>query len=558
MFTKNIKFSLIVLIIFLANNLFAQKEKYKEEITIVAPYKPDIIEANKINVNPLIKKSVLKKSDVTYVFKSKNFSTPKSINVYKPAKLADEKKEKLKTMYLKFGLGNYTTPYGELFISSPRSKKGNIGVHLKHISSTGKIENVGPSDYSNDLAEIFGKAVFDNSYLSTSAKYSRNLLHFYGYNPADFLVEPDKNDTKQIFTLYNFNLKFKSTNQYPEKLNYSSNFKYYHFSDNYTVKEDRINANILFDKDFELFDFTDKQNISLLTDFDFYNNSSVYYKKSNNFILKFQPNIKFNLANINLKVGVNASIVSDSVSDVYLYPDIELNTCVSDSALYFYAGVSGNIHKNSFKSITDENPFVISDIPLSYQNNKFHIYGGIKGHVKNNFNYSISASNTVFENAHFFVKDTNFVLKNKFTCVFDDGNVFKIHAEFDYKINNKLNFILTPNFYSYSIETEDKPWYKPEFDISLSAKYIFNNNFTFNTGIFVFDKMYYKSYTGNNIVIDKTIKSAVDLNFSVDYKYSEMLSAFLNLNNIASQKYSHWENYPLQRFNLMLGINMSF
>lgn len=555
---KEIKFLLIVLIIFLGNNLFAQKENFQEEITIVAPYKPNIIEAYKINVNPFIKKDMLKKADVEYVFKAKNFLTPKSIKTFKPAKLAEEKKQKLETMYMKLGLGTYTTPYAELFINSPASKNGNIGVHLKHISSNGKIDNVGPCDYSNNIAEIFGKAVFNNSYLFSSATYSRNLFHFYGYNPDDYFVEPDENDTKQIFSLYNFNLKFQNIDNNNDKLNYTSNFKYYHFSDNYSVKENRINANILFDKDFELFDFSDKQNISLLTDLDFYNNTSDSYETSNNFILKFQPNIKFHLANINLKIGANASIVSDTVSDVHLYPDIEINTTVADSNLYFYAGISGNIYKNGFKSITDINPYVISNIPFNYQNNKIFIYGGIKGHIKNKFNYSISASNKVFENAAFFVLDTSAVLNNKFTCVFDDGNVFNIHAEFAYKINNKLDLILIPNFYTYSLETEDKPWYKPEFDVSLSAKYILNNNFSFNAGVYIFDKMYYKSFSGANTSADNTIKSALDFNFSVDYKYSGLLSAFLNLNNISNQRYSHWENYPLQKFNLMAGINLSF
>ena len=72
----------------------------------------------------------------------------------------------------------------------------------------------------------------------------------------------------------------------------------------------------------------------------------------------------------------------------------------------------------------------------------------------------------------------------------------------------------------------------------------------------ILSQMLYKS---NKKPLDyKTIKGYVDISFGVDYRYSKVLSVFLNLNNITASKYSRWYNYPSYTFGAMAGLSYSF
>ena len=49
-----------------------------------------------------------------------------------------------------------------------------------------------------------------------------------------------------------------------------------------------------------------------------------------------------------------------------------------------------------------------------------------------------------------------------------------------------------------------------------------------------------------------------DANLLFDYKYNDRLGFFLNLYNLANQKYQIWNQYPVQGLNVMLGASYKF
>ena len=60
---------------------------------------------------------------------------------------------------------------------------------------------------------------------------------------------------------------------------------------------------------------------------------------------------------------------------------------------------------------------------------------------------------------------------------------------------------------------------------------------------------------GSNYVMKPIhLKSVGDINLGAEYRYSKMLSFFVNFNNIANMRYYRWEKYPSQRFNFMVGL----
>jgi hypothetical protein len=50
----------------------------------------------------------------------------------------------------------------------------------------------------------------------------------------------------------------------------------------------------------------------------------------------------------------------------------------------------------------------------------------------------------------------------------------------------------------------------------------------------------------------------VDINLGLEYRYTPRLSVFLQANNLAAQRYSRWNSYPVQPIQVIGGITARF
>jgi outer membrane receptor protein involved in Fe transport len=93
---------------------------------------------------------------------------------------------------------------------------------------------------------------------------------------------------------------------------------------------------------------------------------------------------------------------------------------------------------------------------------------------------------------------------------------------------------------------------------NLRDKLVFTSDLTFNT---VRQALTFNPNEGEKVSATEfavNLDAFVDLNFGFEFRYNKKLSGFLQLNNILAQQYQRWHNYPVQRFNLMIGVTYSF
>ena len=64
--------------------------------------------------------------------------------------------------------------------------------------------------------------------------------------------------------------------------------------------------------------------------------------------------------------------------------------------------------------------------------------------------------------------------------------------------------------------------------------------------------------TLENGQLAKSLGFIADVNLGLEYRYNKRISAFLQLNNLASQRYMRWYNYPVQIFQVMGGVTFRF
>ena len=140
-----------------------------------------------------------------------------------------------------------------------------------------------------------------------------------------------------------------------------------------------------------------------------------------------------------------------------------------------------------------------------------------------------------------------------FGIIYDDAVRFYAKGHFEYNIANAFSFILDMQYQTFKMNSLEFAYYQPAFTTSLSLQYIAAKKLiidfmpTFKTGV-----------KGMFMGEEKKLDPIIDINLNVQYLYSNQLSFFLRLNNLAFQSYQEYYNYPSQRFMAMIGASFSF
>jgi hypothetical protein len=545
---------------------YIRKQAGGEEVTVVAPYQPTVSDAFKINVSPRIPDEKLIKPEMQYTLLSKLLVTPPELETIVPARIEGESVSKLQNNYARIGIGNYITPFIDFYANRLRSKNSSFGVRLNHISSSGGIKNFAYPGQSRSEIAAFGKRFFQNHALSGEVYAKRRGVHFYGFRPDDFPeLDLSKKDISQAYTRLGLNTGFESNYTTGNLVNHRFGLGYYHLYDKFKTTENNILFTTSIDKQMEFFSFSDTEKLGVNFEVDFNANKDTL-QKYNSSIERISPYYHMQFDQYRFEVGLNTSIRSDSNAKVHMYPMVKVEVTVVEEHLITFAGISGNLDRNSLRSFSEENPFIISTIQKEFTNRKIEQFGGLKGRITSYLDYSIGFMSSTVKNMPFFVNDTLSALgdglNNQFTVVYDDAKYTRLFGEFGFHYKDLVRSRLKLQYNDYFLDNEDHAWHRPGFEVTWSADYNIQNKILLHAALFtnngVYARLFEKNTAGEVIVKAEKLKGLTDLNLGVEYKYSSALSGFVNFNNILGRQYYQWYNYPSYRFNMLLGVTYSF
>lgn len=544
---------------------YAQTKSYNEEITVVAPYEPSIPDAFKISLSPKTGDSDFQIPKLSYSIKSKPFDTRMEVEPLSPVKMVSEPLAKLYRNYLRVGLGIYMTPYAELFANTMRSKDHAVGVHFKHLSSSGDLKDYAFSGNSTNLAEVTASKITETHTLSGKIFFERNVVHHYGFqtDSLDFDTVPNKHDLRQRYMIAGMEASYKSNYTEKDKINHAFGISYYHLADLFEARESNIRFDASADKQFKLFDLTDIQQAGLALSVNHYTQRDSLGKLGSN-IIGIKPFISTNYQEYSFYAALNISVADDSITKLHVYPLIEAKLRIIPNALEVYAGISGNISRQNYRDLSSENPFIISDLRLRFTQEKFKFYGGVTSNIGRNLDLSAAASISTIDNMPFFVNDTSSPLQNKFTLAYDDVNVLRLSADATFRSSDKLSMTVHGAYQKFDMNSEDKPWHKPAMILGFTGRYnirekiVVTGDLTWNGKSYarvllpVEEQTIYRKFEASEL------KGYADVSLGLEYRYTKLLSAFMQFNNIGNVRYFRWYNYPSQRFNFMAGITFAF
>jgi hypothetical protein len=555
----------ILLLVLIALPQAANSQGRNQEVTIIAPYQPTISDAYKMTLMPTVKDTVVETPPMVYNINSTPIYSSYGIESLSPVFVEINPEETYRRSYLRAGFGNYMTPYAELFTNSLQSDKFALGFHARHLSSTGNIEDYATSAYSQNEASFYGKRYLKDKVLSAKLKYDRDVVHYYGFEPENYAgLDLSDDDLKQRFSLVGANIGLESNYKRGKKMHYAGLLDFYYLDDLYETNEMMVALDLNLNSKSEYFAFVEKQELGVDLAVDYYNNQDSILSQGTT-IARLKPYINLDFGYLNFFIGVEGAMASDSSSDFYVYPDVKASYKVIPDYLRFYVSVTGGLQRNAYREITAVNPWVNSIFPLGNTNTKYNIKGGLTGTISQVLDYNFSVSYSDIENMLFFENDfsspfnpeTPINLGNKFTGVYDNVKLTAVNLELAYQQTERLRVMLTADYRHFEMTTQDKPWQTPAFIAKVSAKYLVVPKLSATADLFYNSSIYAQAYE-NNLPVIKKRDGFVDINLGAEYSFTDRISVFAQLNNVASVRYYRWYNYPSQRINVMGGLSFSF
>ncbi len=521
------------------------------QVNVITRFKPTIHDAVKLNNTPAVADSVCLARNVKYDFVNTQYQTSYTPPIIPAMQIKGEPQEKLYQSLLNAGVGNYNTLYAEYFFNSLRLHDMDYGIHLNHISSTYTTNNINSGFAFNNIDGYFEK-LFNQHAFTADEGFQNHSLNDYG---SPYIYSESASNAygypsiKERFDYANGSLDYASNYRDSSKIGHDIKLKYYNYNDIYNSTENNIDA------DMKFFTYFNQQRIDLKARFNYFDDVTQVANAANYDIL-LNPFFTTNERHWDAHLGAN--IYFDPMDKkANIYPDLLARYHIAQDVVMIYAGIDGNETFNSYKSLSEVNPFVQDTLKLHYTYTEYHIFAGIAGNITQQLTYNASVAQSMVKDMPLFVTDTLEPLKNRFTLVYDNVKVSNAHLDLDYQFKNNLSVILAGDYNIYTPTNQLKAWYNPALKISATGKYTFESKYIFKAEVFVIGSQYAPEIT-NDMIAAKTLPGYPDLNLGVEYRYNKSFTAFLNLNNLANVGYYSWDNYPAERFNFMIGIRFGF
>jgi hypothetical protein len=284
----------------------------------------------------------------------------------------------------------------------------------------------------------------------------------------------------------------------------------------------------------------------------------------NNTLIKVVPNITTSGKKWYARVGLGIFVDVNDKTSFHFYPNAEAKYSFHDIFVP-YIGINGGLERNSFRSLTNENPFLLSQVTLQNTNTRYNVYAGVRGSISNKVSFNAQvARKSVYGNALYY-NDTTYSIQNKMDVLYDSMDVTEISAQVMYDQTDKLRVYVNGKYSFFSPLNQEHVWNTPALDITVGGIYDLADKILVRADAYFLGTRKAKSLvyvdgaeTNSDNTYSINLKPIIDFNLGFEYRYNKSISAFLNFNNIISRKYQQYYLYPVQGINIMGGATLRF
>jgi hypothetical protein len=574
---RNIKFHILIYVLFASAGMAVAQgdgDAFDQTQIITGDRTLSVEKAFKITDMPNTVDIPFKMSDLKYQLVPKRPATTISVDTIVPAKIkVREPLEPLYKGFVKGGVGTYATPFLEAYYTSLRDRDKSYGVHVRHLSSNQGIKNVAFSGFSENSISAWGKKIFKEHSIETKLGFDRDVVHYYGFDPRDREIE--KEDIRQRFNTLTLENKWKSYYRDSSRVNHDIGLNAYFLNDRFDAREFGILATgdlraYRGEHYFSLnsgFDFMSYQ-ADGISPFEFMEDTTGLVtndRDTTNAIVYAVPTILLRTGNLVAKVGLGLYGQFSNKARFHAFPDAEVSYALFDNMFVPYAGVNGRVQRNSYRSITGDNPFVLSQIQIENSIVRFNIFGGIRGSISDNISFNAQAGYDRTDNTPLFVNDTLLSFENRFNVIYDQVSTLRLMGEVNYQNNEKWNAGLRAELFNYSTRDEDEAWHLPSYQFTFLGGYNLFGKLELGVQFALIGERNVKSLfpvAGQTPEDDGYWKVKLDpyfdMTLTAQYRYTNRLSVFIEGHNLTASKYDIYYRFPAQRAFILGGLKYAF
>lgn len=555
----------------------------EDESIIIGNATRKVEPAYRITISPSIIDTTIPMAVVDYPLLPLKHATDAEVNQISPVSIRTiDKLNPLYKMYVKLGVGtdlatNGIMPLGEIYFDATRSRKYLYGAHLKHLSSLGDFKDLATSTYDRTRFNLYGGINEVKYGLRGNFHYNNQGLHYYGISDTLGVANDSLN---QRYSDTGFDFTYFSHKKDSATINYNVGIEYNNFLSqkprdaSFTDWRARENAfNI------ETGAWYKQENNIFAAEFNIRYNGYKYGTLDsaytnvldsgivmNNALVNFKPTIttQFKDDRFRAKVGVDIVFDAREKTRAHLYPLAEVKYSMFNDIFIPYIGIRGGMTQNTFKSMTAQNEFLLPNVELRNEHKAIDFYGGIKGTLSKRVSFNLGANFANIKDMALFVTDTTFSLGNKFGIIYDTANVATLEGSLSYQLKEKIKADVMVRYHTYNLLNNSYAWNKPNLEVVVRGSYNLFDKFVINLDVNLEQGRRALVYapgvgvTEENGQYIQSLNFLADANLGVEYRYSPRISAFVQTNNLASQRYMRWYNFPVQSFQILGGVTFRF
>lgn len=545
-----ILFIYLFMVVLGINQMLAQPDPLagKDTLTLENERIEDVKESDKPYVAPPYQEIKKGQGEIQKYF-SKDFYIQTDFEPAPPKinPLPKSRKEQLFNNYLKLGIGRFLTPSAQLYLNNGRDQNLDYGFNYSHTSAYR--DQIALRRFRRDEGNLNFKYISDDNTLSGG-------LHVYNtgyFNFADttfFASEEEREEAlRNGFTRIQLGAKIESNYDPRASYDYELGSKLKFFTGNDGNRDVIIHV-----APKGGYFLGDKTKVGIDTDFQFMSGKTDTLNQTR-FFVDALPYFQYEGDELHIKVGPQLNFFNnnaDTASVGFAGLVAEASYEIVPDGLAIQAGYTSGMQNNTYYDMIFENPYLQRNIFLRPSIERLHVYGGIKGNIAKEIDFSARIYYKRINDQPVFTTPSQGAY---FDVVYDSLlTVFGFHAEVNYDLeeNIKAGAALTVN--NYTTHTLEKYFHAAPVRLDIFAKYIWEDKLTAHAELFTYGSRPMSIDENGEILRDGLF---LDVSFGADYRITQNFSVFLNVNNLLNSNYQRWHNYPERQLDFNGGISIS-
>ncbi|MBP7450942.1 MAG: hypothetical protein KA817_12975, partial [Flavobacteriales bacterium] len=542
------------------------------EYIIQGVYSPTLMDAQKIDLRPEPIDTILPTLPVRYDLLPVKAEIPAKVDSIAAAKLSVlAPQPQLYKGFVKAGFGLYTTPLGELYFDQTRSRKNGYGIHAKHFSSNGGLDDVGPSVYSFNSVDGYYKHFLPDHEATGRLMYDRRRVSYYGFAANDSIndaldaLDAPEDARKQFYNDIGFAGRLRSLYTDSTKFTHDVGLEVHSYSNLSESRETNMRVNATG----QMTVGAETYGGSLLIDNNAYKGvvKDLAEFRQNGTLVGLQPHVSTKGDAYLVRVGVGLFVDALGSTTFHFYPQAYAHYSLFNNILIPYAGLHGERRRNSFRSLTQANPWLIGAPALANTSLMYDLYGGLRGSFSSDLGFDVRVSKSRQDAMPLYVNVSNAPFGDRMDVVYDRVDVLDLSGEVNYRRKEAISFSARVDVFTYKTKVQLEAWNLPPYQLTFGGRYDMRGKLIVKAEAqFLGKRPAFRlgdtiTQGGLTVLVPSSsvdLDGYLDLYLGLEYRYTKRLSIFVDMSNLSASKYERWYRYPVQRGLLLGGVTYAF